>query len=332
MRIFLLLVTLLAGGVLKTFGQDNPDDKRLLDSLVKNDALLRMIDKMTRPQSFFRVNLAAGNDLFCDQNSYLQSFENNPPLIFTPSLEYDHKSGWGISATGFLYTQHNNTRFYQYVVSPSYTFREGKIIDAFISYAHYFEQDVYTSNASPVQDEGYARVMMKKSWLKPALSVAYDQGIYHDVVRIDTAVTILGTRVHIHYVDSVATQLRSFSTTASVEHTFAAYDLLSSKDGILITPQFSLFGGVNSYSVTHTSSLTNYISFTKLKLKRIRHFQSQQQNSGKFELQSAAFALDVNYAIGKFYLEPQLYMDYYLPQTNDNRLTVVYNFNIGITF
>ncbi len=83
--------------------------------------------------------------------------------------------------------------------------------------------------------------------------------------------------------------------------------------------------------ITHTSSLDYYNSYTKKSLKRIRHFQSQGNNNN-YQLQSLGFDLDINYSIGKFYFEPDVYLNYYLPDTNDNRFTQIFNFNIGITF
>ncbi|HVX00001.1 MAG TPA: hypothetical protein VHA52_06170, partial [Candidatus Babeliaceae bacterium] len=293
---------------------------------------LKLINKITTPKSFFRVNIGAGNNLFSDQNEYLESFQGNTPFIMTPSIEYNHKSGFGINATGYLYNQNNTTNFYQLTLSPTYSYKKGKVADIVASYTHYFEQDAYTSVASPVQDELYAGVLFKKPWLTPGLSSGYAWGSYREIVKIDTAVTLLGTRYNVHYIDSIYTRLQSFSISASVEHSFGFYNLLSVKDGMLITPRLLLSGGVNSYTISHTSGIQNFLAFTKLKLKRIRHFLSQENNSGKFELQSAGFDLDVNYTIGKFYLEPEAYMDYYLPETNDDRLTVIYNFNIGITF
>ncbi len=332
MQRILLALILVTGWLSNAYAQENPDDKRLLDSLLKNDPALRLIDKMTKPKSFFRINIGAGNNLFSDQSAYLESFQGNTPMVITPSIEYDHKSGFGIAATGFWYDENNATNFYQFTLSPSFSYKKGKVADVFASYTHYFERDIYTSHASPIQDEFYASILFKKPWLKPGLSSSYDWGSYHEIVKIDTSVTLLGTRYNVHYIDSIGTSLQSFSISASVEHSFRFYNLFSIKDGMIITPQFSLLGGVNSYNVSHTSGIQNFLAFTKLKLTRIRHFLSQENNSGKFELQSAGFDLDINYTIGRFYVEPQLYMNYYLPQTNDNRLTAIYNFNIGITF
>ena len=137
--------------------------------------------------------------------------------------------------------------------------------------------------------------------------------------------------MHILYNDTITTKISSYSIAGSVEHSFMFFNLFSIKDGIIITPQLSLISGINTYDVSHTSSLANFSTYTKQRLRRIRHFQSQSNNE-QYQLQSVGLDLDVNYSIGKFYFEPDLYLNYYLPDTNDERFTQIFNFNIGITF
>jgi hypothetical protein len=127
----------------------------------------------------------------------------------------------------------------------------------------------------------------------------------------------------------------SFSGT--LEHDFNFYSVLSKKDGLRLTPQFSLIAGLNSYSINYNSSATLFNLYSKKKLKKQGKFQTQQNqqdthDTTRFEIQSLGFDIDLTYAIGKFYIEPELYLDYYLPKTNDKRLTQIFNFNIGITF
>ena len=126
-------------------------------------------------------------------------------------------------------------------------------------------------------------------------------------------------------------KLSSFSVAGTLEHSFVFYKIFSRKDGLIFIPQFSFITGINTYQVSHKSTTANYNSFTKKLSKRIRHFQSQAGNN-KYEAQSLGLDLDLNYSIGIFYVEPELYLDYYLPKTNDKRFTQIFNFNIGITF
>ena len=314
----------------KSLGQINPSDKHILDSLLQNDEMLKMINNYGRASSYFRVNLSIGNNVYSSQNKAIESLQKSP-FVINPSVGYYHKSGFGISLTGFLLNENNKTDFYQYTVTPSFVYNKGKVADLSISYTHYFEKNNYAYNTSPVQNEFYGSIVFKKPWLKPGIASGYSFGKYHEIIKIDTTITILNQPVQINYVDTTKTKLSSFSFAGTIEHSFLFFNLFSMKDGISITPQLALISGINTYVIKHTSSLSNYTAFTKRRLKRIRHFQSQSVNQD-FQLQSMGFDLDINYSIGKFYLEPDLYLNYYLPETHDNRFTQTFNFNIGITF
>jgi len=315
----------------KSFGQISPADKHIMDSLLRNDEIMKMINNLGKPYSYFRINIGVGNKLYSTGDKAIESLQNTSQFVISPSAAYYHKSGLGISFTGFLLTEHNKTDFYQYSLTPFYNYNSGKVVNASFSYTHYFEKDIYSSNTSPIQNEFYGNLLFKKPWLKPGISSGYSSGTYHDIINIDTTIRIAGERIHIKYVDTTTIKLSSFSLAATVEHSFGFYNVLSKKDLLSITPQLSFITGINSFEVSHKSTTTNYNSFTKRRSKRIRHFQYKPDDN-TFEAQSIGVDLDINYLTGIFYFEPELYLDYYLPKTNDKRLTQIFNFNIGITF
>ncbi len=315
----------------KISAQTNPEDKQIMDSLLQNDEMLKMINNMDKVASYFRVNMGIGNNLYNSADKQIATLQTINPLVFTPSVSYYHKSGFGLSFTGFLFDENNRTNFHQYILTPSFSYQKSKSLDINLSYTHYFEKDHYSSHSSPVQDEFYGTLVFKKSWIKPGIATSYSTGQFNQVVKIDTTIKVLNREVRIKYIDSAKIHLSSFSLAGTVEHAFTFYNLFSTKDGLIFTPQLSLISGINTYKVYHTSSLENYKSFTKKQIKRIRHFQSQSDND-KFDLQSLGLDLDVNYVIGKFYIEPEIYLDYYLPTITDNRFSHIYSLNIGITF
>jgi hypothetical protein len=328
-----ILSFFLAGLLLftKLQAQLSPSDQHILDSLLKNDEMLKMINNYSKNSSYFRINAGIGNKLYSNQDKSVESLQNSQTLVFTPSVGYYHKSGFGISFAGFLLNENSKTDFYQYTLTPSYSYNKGKIADLLISYTHYFEKSKYSYNTSPIQDEFYGNILFKKPWFKPGIALGYASGKFDQLIHIDTTVRILTQLVHILYNDTITTKISSYSIAGSVEHSFMFFNLFSIKDGIIITPQLSLISGINTYDVSHTSSLANFSTYTKQRLRRIRHFQSQSNNE-QYQLQSVGLDLDVNYSIGKFYFEPDLYLNYYLPDTNDDRFTQIFNFNIGITF
>ena len=311
--------------------QTDPSDKQIMDSLLKNDPMLKMINELDKPSSYVRVSIAGGNKLYSSEDKSVESLQNAKQVIISPSIGYYHKSGFGISFAGFLMKENATTHFYQYTITPSFEYTKGKVADFSLSYTRYILQDAYSTNTSPIQNQFYGTVVFKKRRIKPGLAAGYATGSVNEIVSIDTVITILNQQVHIRYVDSAKIKVSSLSLAASVEHSFTFFNLFSIKDGLSVMPQLSLIGGTNRYRVSHNSSLENYTSFTKRRLTRIRHFQSQSDN-GKFQLQSAGLDLDVNYTIGKIYVEPEMYVDYYLPASSDNRFTQIYTINLGITF
>ncbi|MEO8763896.1 MAG: hypothetical protein ABI416_06405 [Ginsengibacter sp.] len=316
----------------KCFAQADPSDKQIMDSLLQNDEMLKLIGDFGKPVSYFRANLGAGNQLYSSDDKAVESLQNTRQLIISPSIGYYHKSGFGMSLAGFLLSENKKTDFYQYSISPFYNYSRSKIVEASLSYTHYFQKNIYSANTSPIQNELYGNIVFKKPWLKPGIATGYALGTYHEIINIDTFVRIANQRIHIKYIDTTTIKLSSFSLAGTVEHTFAFYNVFSKKDGLTFVPQFSLIAGINSYKISHKSSVANYNAFTKRLSKRIRHFQSQSAQNSKFEAQSLSLDLDLNYFTGIFYFEPEFYLDYYLPKTHDKRVTQIFNFNIGITF
>ncbi|MEO8414220.1 MAG: hypothetical protein ABI472_11205 [Ginsengibacter sp.] len=324
---FLIGILLISG----SYGQTNPSDKQILDSLLENDEMLKMINGYDKASSYFRIDVGIGNKLYSNQNKAIQSLQNNSQLVINPSAGYYHKSGFGISVMGYLLNENKKTNFYQYAITPSFSYSHGKVADASFYYTHDFIKNVYSTNTSPVQDELNGNLAFKQPWIKPTIAAGYSSGKFYEIIKIDTTIRVLNRQVHINYTDTTTIKLSSFSFAASIEHSFIFYNLLSPKDGLSFTPQVSLITGINTYHTSHTSSLDNFNAFTKKRLKRIRNFQSQLDNN-KFKAQSIGFDLNLNYSFGIFYVEPDFYFGYYLPNTTDNRFTQIYTLNIGITF
>src|SRR5664279_4576906 len=269
----------------RSYGQTSPSDKHILDSLLENDEMLKMINSYDKVSSYFRIDVGIGNKLYSNQNKAIESLQNNSQFVITPSAGYYHKSGFGISVMGYLLNENKKTNFYQYAITPSFTYTHGKVADVSLNYTHDFIKDVYSTNTSPVQDELNGTLVFKQPWIKPAIAAGYSSGKFHEIIKIDTTIRVINQLVHINYTDTTTTKLSSFSIAASVEHSFIFYRLLTPKDGLSFTPQVSLIAGINTYQTSHTSSVAHFNAFTKKLLKRIRNFQSQVDNN-KFEAQS----------------------------------------------
>ncbi|MEO6187901.1 MAG: hypothetical protein ABIO82_00465 [Ginsengibacter sp.] len=326
--LLLLLLCLLS----KTFGQISPTDQKLLDSLLQHDDFLRMIDQIDADKSYARLNFGIGNGSFSSYNKSLEhSADLNNKLVFTPSIGYYHKSGFGATVTTYFLSGKNSLDMYQFSLSPGYTYSSNEKFTLSVAYIHYFKNGTYSSYQSPINNEIYSSVFLKKGFLKLGISFGYSTGNYREIVNVDTVVLIANRPTSIKFTDTATTKLSSFSVTPSVEHDFIFHGLFSTKDGVRLTPQLLVVAGINNFSVTHRSSSNLYNAFTKKKLRRLRRFHASEEN-GKFEIQSIGLDIDASYSFGKIYLEPEVYFDYYLPSAGEKALTSIYAINIGITF
>ena len=243
-----------------------------MDSLLQHDEFLKMLAEMGDAESYFRINVGVGDRLFSGNNKAVQSVGTENQLVLTPSVAYFHKSGFSLSFAGYLLNKKNTFNFYQYAISPAYSYSKSGVAEALVSYIHYFKESSYDASSFPFNDEIYASFVFKKPFIKPGISVNYSSGKYKEIIHIDTTV-ILNRPTLIKYVDTATTRISSFSLSPYIEHDFTFYTLFSKKDALRFTPQVSLTAAINNYSVTHKSSSQLFMLYTKKHLKKLRRFQ-----------------------------------------------------------
>ena len=314
-----------------SFSQKNPSDKAILDSLKKNDELIKLLDEIDKPSSYFKIDVAVGNRLFSIRNNSLNALEDDNKLVITPALSYFNKSGFGISFATFLLNDSGKTSLFQSSLTPSYEYQTGKKIYAAASYTRYFVKDSYSSTPSPIQNDFYANAYLKKPWLQPGIAIGYSSGKYNERVFVDTFARIGNQNVPVKFTDTISTNTKAFSLIGSVQHSFEAYELLSKKDAFSFTPQLMLNAGSDSYTEKHKVTSANAALVNARRKKKTARNNTISAND-KFQFQSLGLNLDLNYTFGKFNLEPVLYLDYYLPKTDQKRFTQVFNVDLGFTF
>ena len=300
-------------------------EKATLDSMLKDDEFINMLKTALSPKSYFLVSAGIGNSYFSAKNKELNASQLENKLIITPAVAYFNKSGLAITASAFMASFNGKTNFYQFSLSPSYNLTNNRNIEATISFTHMFTRSGYEKYASPIQNDFYGNIYLKKPWLQPGLSLGLSGGRSTDYIKVDTVLNGI-RRI---FTDTAKTHLTAFSMNVFVQHEFEYYELLSKKDGISITPQILLNAGSQKFTVVHTNPF-----ITKLKSRNSVRFKNLGVKSDKssFGIQSLAFNLDINYVIGKFGFEPQVYLDYYLPETTDQKFTSVYSFVISYAF
>ena len=149
------------------------DTSNVIDSLMKD--IDSCLDSISATKSLFFVSMSAGTCVFSFEESNSTFLNAEKKLIVSPSLAYYHKSGLGISATGYLINKEKGLDFYQYVFTPSFdiinrTFSTG------ISFSRYISEDSLDFYTTPIQNEVFTYFSYKKWWLRPSISVSYGWG------------------------------------------------------------------------------------------------------------------------------------------------------------
>jgi len=309
------------------FAQVEPlttEEKAALDSMLKQDDLVQMLLNDESDQSFFQVKATIGNSYFSVKNKRINATQLENKIVYTGSAGYTHKSGFGLTGSAYLTNFNNRSGVYQYAITPSYSYNKSKKVEGAVSYTRFIRVEGFEKAASPIQNDIYANLNLKKPWLQPGLAIGYADGKYTQYKKIDTI--ILGTRRI--FIDTMTTTLSNFSLNAFVQHEFEWYKVFHKKDGIAFSPAFYLNAGSGKYNVTHRNKFFNKLNERPDALRNV----GSVDNDNSFTIQSMAANLDATYVIGKFGIRTQAYFDYYLPETTDKRFTSIFSCSFSYIF
>lgn len=300
-------------------------EKAALDSMFNSDAFVNMFKDALKPKSYFLVSAGMGNSYFSTRNKQLNASQLESKIVFTPSAAYFHKSGLSLTTTAYYASFNRRQGFYQFSLSPSYSSIKSKRVGLTVSYTHLFISSGYERVASPVKNEIYGSAYLKKPWVQPGISIGLSGGRSTDHILVDTVLN----NIRRIFIDTITTQITAFSLNVFIQHEFAFYALLSKKDGFSVTPQIIVNAGSQRISETHKNPfLTRLKSLNNPRFKNI----GTRSDKSTFTVQSLALNLNLGYTIGKFSIDPQVYLDYYLPSTTDKRFTAVYSVALSFAF
>jgi hypothetical protein len=302
MQKLLPLICLLCFSI-KIFSQTKPVVPVDKDSTEILKDLMDILGDTKSPGSYVMVNLGIGNRVFNVQNNVLNSkLTPVSTIIFSPSLTYHHKSGVYVAGTvNLLNDSKKGFGVNEYSATAGYELPENDKADFTIAYTHIFVSDIFSAYASPVHNDLYAAYLYKKTWLRPGIAVDFSGGEYGEVKRI-----------RLLY-DSIHSKLTTFALVPSVSHEFEWDEVFGKSDGITLTPSLLLNIGKSRQVLHHTTNAPNLLSFLNKK-GRLPKLENT-----KFQPESLGFSLSTSYGTGKFSVEPEVYIDYYLPATTDNR-------------
>jgi hypothetical protein len=301
------------------------DTTAVMDSLMRDfDTYL---DSLVKPKSFFTVSAGVGTGFFSFKDNTALSYEIKNRAIFSPEISYFHKSGLGITVTSYMINEGGKFNSYQYAVSPTYHFIKRKQFSTGISFTRFYTKENLSFYTTPIQNEVYAFFNLKKWWLEPGIAVSYGWGSKTEFERKEIEVylqRLKSSRKKIILIQRDES-VRDFSTLFSLRHSFIFNDLLLQGDQLTIRPVMLLSAGTQNFgfntSFTSASMNNNNILPPSTNITDVRGL----------DFQSSTFVLQVDYSLGRYYIIPQVMLDYYLHQA-DKRLNSVVSLTAGVNF
>jgi hypothetical protein len=310
------------------------EKKPVSDTNINYDELFRdlddFMDSILMPHSYFLASISMGKGYFDFSSKNTAYLETAKKFTYLPTVGYFHKSGLGLTATGYIVNDEQHLNFYQFSLSPSYDYLDNRNLATGISYTRYFTKDSLPFYTSPLQNELSAYFTYRKWWMRPGIALNYGWGSRSAYNKREELIQSLRLRPYGYtYINSKET-VSDFSVMASVRHDFYWLDIFSYKDHIRLTPQLAFTSGTQKFGFNQNT--TTYAQAVRSGSNII--FSSENaylDNSLYFQPLSLTFYLRGEYSIGKFFVQPQAIFDYYFPATSKN-FSVLGSVNAGFMF
>lgn len=329
-KTILLFCSLIA--VAFVYGQTDSlskEDRRLLDSMFKNDEFIKL---MKKEKNYLDVSIGIGNGVFSASNNAANATGVNKQLIYSPAVVYRLKNGLSLAVTGFLTAgSTGNLALYQTGITAGYDYY-GKAVNTGLSYTRYLSDQNKYNSKSLYQNDLFAYIKRAKGILQPGISLGFASGKYKETSFIsfkrlvhlpnpppngrDTLIIIAGK-------DSTDNKTSYFSLSANIGHDFTFYKIFSKKDALDFIPALLVNFGSDQLTQIHTNKIYNRPALSARK---------KSDFSNSFQVQSIAASAELTYMVGQFFIDANVYADYYLPATTEKRLSFIFAVTTGFSF
>lgn len=315
--LLLLCFLLIASSAVAQTDSLSKEDKRLLDSMFKNDEFINMM--MKKDKNYLDVSIGIGNGAFSEHNNAANATGIDKQLIYTPAVTYRLKNGLSFGVSPFI-TGDSSGRpeIYQTGVSAGYDYW-GKTIRAGGSYTRYLSNQNKYNSKSLYQNDLNAYARLAKGIFQPGVNVGYVTGNYKEFIFDSVTIGQFTFRGN----DSTNNKVSYFSVSATVGHEFIFYNKFTKNDELDFVPTLMLNMGSDQLTQIHTNKRFN---------RRLLSKRKKREYSNKFQVQSVAASFNFTYMVKRFFIEPVIYFDYYLPETTENRFSSIFSVNAGFSF
>lgn len=329
---FIIIPVFLLLGI-ATFSQSNTRDTTIqtahqpnVDTTIDYDDLFNdftsFLDSILTPRSFFLGSISIGKRYYNFINKANSKIEASKRLTYSPVLGYYHKGGLGITVTSFIADDGNKLNLYQAAITPSFDYLKNRDFATGISLTKFITKDSLTFYTTPLQNELYTYFSYRRWWMKPMIALSYGWGSRTDYSERESIIQDLRLRRRgFTYVNTEET-VSDLSLIASVRHDFYFLDVLANRDHIRLTPQLAFTSGTQKFGFNQSSNTytTNVRTGSNLLYNTENVYLDDYL---KFQPLSLSLYLRTEYSIGKFFVQPQLTLDYYFPASSNNFNTLV---------
>jgi hypothetical protein len=328
-RLFFLVVSCLGVSLLHAQKSKGVDSLAYYDDLFNE--LDAFIDSITAPRTMVLVNVGVSSNFLNYRSGSDVDLETKRKINLSPSLGYYHKSGFGINGSTIILNDGNGLNAYQFLATGSYDYLGNEDFITGLSATRFFTKDSLSFYTSPLKNELNAFFTYKKWWLKPSVAASYGWGSRSDYEEREEYITSLRLRPSGYTQINTHEKVNDFSVSASIRHDFYWLDVLGKNYAFRLTPQLMFVGGTQKFGFNQTST-TSY-TVTKGNNKRVLSDAENVylDNNVVFQPLSLTAFLKSELSIGKFFIQPQVALDYYLP-AKANNLNAGFLLNAGLIF
>lgn len=310
------------------------DNSFLIDTTIDYSELFQdfdaFMDSILSPQSYFLTTLAMGRGFYNFESKANSDINTTKKLTYSPTIGYYHKSGLGITGTGYIVDDGINMNFYQGAISPSFDYLKNKALATGISYTRFVSKDSLPFYTTPLKNELYGYFTYRRSFIRPTVALSYGWGSRSDYSQREEQILDLRLRRRGFTYINTEESIRDFSLITSVRHDFYWLDVFTYRDHIRFTPQLSFTSGTQNFGFNQKSS--TYVNILRNNSSVLYSTENVYLDDQlKFQPLALTMHFRGEYSIGKFFVQPQFTMDYYFPAANNN-FNSIFSINVGCMF
>ena len=283
------------------------------DSIEKEiDHFLAYYDSLKAPRSYWLISIGGGNTQFSVKNLALNAQQSTANLSITPTVGYYAKSGFGITYNNYLLTEKGKTQLLQHALTLSYDQLQLEKLSYGFSYTRFFGKKEFVNQVSPYDNDFLAYVQFGKKKFTPGVMLGFSSGRYRETLEyldsIQTRIPLTNQFATRYFFvnDTSDIRIRDVSIVPYLRYEWELNGF-GKKDYFILQPSILLLGSASNIKIDSKGSYKQTD-----RLSRSRSYKETYSQKTNFRFQSLGLQLDASWYIGKFFLNPQLYIDYYL--------------------